>query len=187
MGRAISVVESHRFSVSTGLVTGLAADGDMLAVRCDTAGYGVRLRSFEAQFVTTTAFGTPQRVGCQLYLAHTFTTAHTGGGDITFTGGGTRSTNDATILIGKISATAVLTPDASTVLNANPIAEVSAWSGAIGSALGPVFYDFTSNEDGGIILTADQGFVVENSVAMGATGVGIWHFTFEVDKVILSV
>jgi hypothetical protein len=187
MARVLDVVESHRFALTTGLTTGLAANGDMLAVRTDTSGKAFRLRSLEVQAITTTAFAAAQRIGFHAYTATTFSAAHTGGGAVTFTGGKMDPDQDSTILEGRISDTAVLTADGSTVLDANPFARASAWSGAIGATLGPVFYDLTGNKTGGLIITADKGFVIENAVAMGGSGVVVWHFIIEGDTVTVQV
>lgn len=187
MARVLDIVESHRFSLATGNTSGIAANGDMLAIRTDTAGKAFRLRSIEVQAVTTTAFTTPQRIGFHVHIATTFSTAHTGGNAVTFTGGKMDPDQDATILEGRISTSSALTADASTVLDANPFAQASAWSGAAGAALGPTFYDLTSNKTGGLIIGADKGFVLENAVAQGAAGVVVWHFIIEGDTVTVQV
>jgi hypothetical protein len=183
MARILDVSGSHRFALSTGLTTGVAAAGDLLAIRTDTANKAFRLRSLEVQAITTTAFGAAQRIGFSGYIATTFTTAHTGGGAVTFTGGKLDQDSDATILEGRISTTGALTADGSTVLDTNPFITASAWSGAIGAVLGPALYDFTQNKTGGLIIPADKGIVIENLVAMGATGVVLWHFVIEGDTV----
>ena len=71
-------------------------------------------------------------------------------------------------------------------LDANPIAKGSQWCAAIGTSMAPRLYDFSRNETGGILLANEEGIVARNTILMGATGVGKWHFTIEIDTVIVT-
>jgi hypothetical protein len=172
---------------TTGAVTTIAAGtataGHILAMRSDSTPGAIRLRSFEPEFILTTAFGAAQEVGFDMLIARGYTAAHTGATALTMTGGG-MTDQSATILTGRIADAGALTAGTHT-LDANPIAKGSQWCSAVGAALQPRVYDFTSSPRGGIILAADEGFVVRNTILMGATGVGKWHFTLEWDDCVI--
>lgn len=191
MPSIISVVSSHRQEATTGDVTTIAAGtataGHILALRSATSGKAIRLRSLEVEFILTTAFGAAQEVGFDALIARSYTAAHTDGTAIDLTGntGNARTDYDATILTGRTASAAALTAGTHT-LDANPIARGSYWASAVGQVFGPRFYDFTGLDPGGIILANEEGLVVRNSILMGATGVGKWHFTFEWDDVIVE-
>jgi len=189
MASIIDVVGSHRLTFTTGAVTTIAAGtataGHILAMRSDSSPFAIRLRSIEPEFILTTAFGAAQEVGFDMFLARTYTGAHTGATALTMTGGRVLTGHGATVMTGRIADAGALTAGTHT-LDANPIAKGSQWCSAIGAALAPRLYDFTSNRLGGIILAADEGFVVRNTILMGATGVGKWHFTIEFDDCIVS-
>ncbi len=185
----VTVISSHRMTFTTGAVTvvaaGTAAAGHLLAMRNATAARGVRLRSFEPEFILTTAFGAAQEVGFDAFVTRTYSAAHAGGTALTMTGGRVLADHNATILTGRVATTAGLT-DGTHVIDANAIAKGSQWCAAVGTGLAPRLYDFTSNPLGGVILSTDEGFVVRNTILMGVTGVGKWHFTLEWDDCIVS-
>lgn len=184
------VTGSYRQTWTTGLVTliaaGTATAGHLLALRNPTATTRtIRLRSFEVEFIATTAFTVAQEVGFDAFIARTYTAAHTGATALTTTGGRRVTTYDNTQLTGRIADTGALTAGTHT-LDANPIARGSAWISAIGQTLVARFYDFSATEPGGIFLAADAGLVVRNTILMGAVGVGKWHITAEFDDGILG-
>ena len=183
----ITVLGSYRQSFSTGLVTGVAAGdgtaGHILALRNDnTASKFVRLRALEVEFLLTTAFGSAQEVGFDAFVARGYSAAHTGATALTLaTNDGKKlATYPTTVLAGRIANTGALTAGTHT-FDANPIARGSVYCSAIGAQLTARRYDFSEYEPGGIILADNEGIVVRNVTAMGATGVGRWQFTAEWD------
>lgn len=191
MPTIVDVIGSYRQTFVTGLVTGVGAGsatlGHILALRSATSGKAVRLRTFQAEFILTTAFGTAQEVGYDLFVARSYTAAHTGATALTIaTNDGKYLTgNSTTILAGRIANTAALTAGTHT-FDANPIARASIWCGAVGARLEPVLHNYTNSEIGGIILAENEGIVARNSVLMGANGVGRWYFTAEWDDVLIG-
>lgn len=193
MPAKFDIAATYRASVSTGNVTTIAAatatDGHILALRTDTT-RTVRLRSLEVEFILTTAFGAAQRVGFDAVIARSYTAAHTGATALTLNGNSGKKIAgtggyDAATLTGRIADAGALTAGTHT-LDTNPIASSSLWCGAVGASLNR-FYDFSATEPGGIILRADEGIVARNTVLMGATGVGVWTFTFDWDEGVLHV
>lgn len=190
MPTIVDIIGSYRQTVTTGAVTTIAAAtataGHILALRSGTAGKAVRIRNLEAEFALTTAFGAAQEVGFDLSVARTYTAAHTNGTAVDFTGntGKDRATRTATVLTGRTASAAALTAGTHT-LDTNAIARASVWCAAVGTSLDR-YYDFSQAESGGLLLVADEGLIGRNTILMGATGVGKWHFTFEWDDVIVA-
>lgn len=179
---------SYKQTYTTGAVTTIAAGtataGHILALRNASSTHVVRLRSLEVEFILTTAFGAAQEVGFDAYIARSYSAAHTGATALTTTLGKKRVGFDSTVLSGRIADAGALTAGTHT-LDTNAFARGSVWCSAIGARLGPNYYDL-SGEPGGLYLTTNEGIVVRNTVLMGATGVGKWHFTVEWDDGILS-
>lgn len=192
MPSVLDVITSYRATVSTSSVTTIAAGsataGHLLALRNATSGKAVRIKSLEVEFILTTAFGAAQEVAFGAYIARSYSAAHTGATALDFSGdsGVARASYDAPILTGRIADTGALTAGTHT-LDTNPIARGSVWCSAVGVSLGPRFYDFTAMEPGGLILVENEGIVIRNTIAMGASGVGKWHFTIDADDVIVAV
>lgn len=192
MLRSFQVISSFKQTFSTGAVTGVVAGtatlGHLLALRNPaSSGRVVRLRSLEIEFILTTAFGAAQQIGFDAYVARTYSAAHSAQTalDIATSGTGKKlGTMPASILTGRIAGTGALTAGTHT-LDTNAIARGSAWASAIGAQLAPRYFDFTTSEPYGLFLREDEGLIVRNLIAMGATGVGTWHITPEWDEGIL--
>lgn len=187
----IDIAASYRAAFTTGNVTTIAAGtataGHLLALRNATTGAYIRIRSMEVEFVLTTAFGAAQEVGFDAYIARSYTIAHTGATALSFgSNDNKRITTDASAaLTGRIADTGALTAGTHT-LDGNAFMRGSAWMSAIGAQLQPRLYDFSTHQYGGILLAANEGIVVRNTVLMGATGVGKWHFSIDWDRVIVA-
>jgi hypothetical protein len=189
MSIVITPFGSHRHTWTTGAVTtvaaGSASAGHLLALRSATTGKAIRIRTFEPEFILTTAFGAAQEVGFDAIMTRGYDAAHTDGTALTMTGGRSLTAQNATILTGRIATTTGLT-NGTHVVDANPVAKGSQWCSAIGASLAPRLYDFTSMPLGGLLLGNLEGFIVRNAILMGATGVGKWHFTLEWDDCVIS-
>jgi len=186
----IDVIGSYRQTWTTGAVTTIAAAtstaGHILALRNPTASaFSIRLRSLEVEFILTTAFGAAQEVGFDAFIARTYTAAHTNGTAIDTALGKRRASYPSTLLTGRTASASALTAGTHT-LDTNAIARGSVWCGAIGATLAPRLYDLSYGELGGIILGPDEGIIARNTIVMGVTGVGKWHFTAEWDDVIVT-
>lgn len=191
MPTIFQVASSYKQTVTTGAITTIAAGtataGHILALRNPTsATRTIRLRSLEVEFILTTAFGAAQEWGFDVFIARSYTAAHTAQTALDFTGttGRKRVGYDAATLTGRIAGTGALTAGTHT-LDTNAIARASVWCGAVGASLNR-YYDFTAADPYGILLAADEGIVARNTILMGATGVGKVHFTIEWDEGILG-
>lgn len=188
MPTIFETISSHKHTFTSGAVTTIAAGtataGHILALRNPSTTRTARLRSLEVEFILTTAFGAAQEVGFDAYIARSYSAAHTGATALTITGGRKRVGFDASVLTGRIADAGALTAGTHT-LDTNAFARGSVWCSAIGTRLGPNFYDLSA-DPGGIYLATSEGIVICNTILMGATGVGKWHFTVEWDEGILS-
>lgn len=189
--KLIDITGSYRGAWTTGAVTTIAAGtataGHLFALRSGTAGKAARLRKLEVEFILTTAFGAAQEVGFDAYVARGYSEAHTGATAITIATNDCKLiTDDPTALLaGRIADTGALTAGTHT-LDAHPIARGSAWMSAVGAQLQPRQYDFSDHPYGGIILQNNEGVVVRNTILMGASGVGKWHFSAVWDQVLVA-
>lgn len=197
----------YRNTVRTGLVTGVAAHtataGHLFTWRWDDAtvtGLLGFVRYVGAKFILTTAYGTDQETGIGMHIARSYTASHTGGNAVdvggTVTGTGKRYTGQSASLLTscRIGDTGALTAGTHT-LDANPYAVVSDFSTAIGDTVplastGGVgglatLHDSRLTGDH-LEFDNDEGFILSNTTAMGATGVGIWAFCVEWDEGVLS-
>ena len=188
---------SYRQGFTTGSVTLVAAQtataGHIFAVRNKSEAVKAVIRAVEVEFTLTTAFGAAQRMGFHVHVARDYTAPHTGATALDFTGDtGRRERNyPPSVLTGRIADTGALTAGTH-ALDTNPVALGSAWMGAVGDQLTARRYDFATIDDpnlsdprlNGIWLGKDEGLVIQNLVLMGATGVGLWHFTLEWSEVV---
>jgi hypothetical protein len=189
----VDVIGSYKQTVTTGAVTtiaaGTASAGHILALRwapTPTSLYA-RLKSIEVEFLLTTAFGAAQEVGFDAYVARSYSAASSGATALDFTGGTGKklATYPTSQMTGRIASAAAMTAGTQT-LDTNAFARGSLWAGAVGATLGPRYYDFTATPEGGIMLANQEGIIVRNTILMGATGVGKWHFTFEWDECVVG-
>ena len=202
---AYSVTGSYRLACSTGAVTVIAARtataGQLLNFRFPAASPNKAfIKYVGARFVLTTAYTTAQETGCDMILAHSFTVNGTNGTAVDV---GSTVANTGKLLTGfatsGITAGCVRVADASAItagthtLDANPVAVLSDWSGAIGgtvpiatsgarSGFGTLFDYKASGHEAPIVLGTDEGFIIRNLIVMGAVGVGRWDFLIEWDE-----
>ncbi len=180
----------YRHGFSTGAVTTIAAGsataGHIFAIRNRDSAITAILRAIEVEFTLTTAFTAAQRMGFHVHTARDYSAPHTGATALDLTGDGGKYVHDKaqSVLSGRIADTGALTAGTH-ILGTNPIAAGSAWMGAVGDQFTVRRYDFTTADDptSGIAIGKDEGIVIQNSVTMGAGGVGTWHFTIEVVEV----
>lgn len=191
----------YAMCVPTGAVTviaaGTASAGHLFAFRNVSTTTKIWLRYVAAQFNLTTAFGAAQEVGCDLITTRSYSASHSGGTAIDM--GGTVA-NSNKLRVGaatsamatgdcRVSTTAALTNGTHTV-DANAITACSGWAGAVGPIIarqpggnltGGVLYD-ARDDYSPIVLGASEGFLIRNTVLMGASGVGRWLFWIEWDE-----
>jgi len=194
-------VGSFQMCIPTGLATTIAAGdftnaGQLFNFRWDSATLNAYVRYIGARFVTTTAFGAAQVVGCGLALASAFTVNGSNGTAVDC-GTTKAATGKLRNVFAKsaILAGSVRVADASAItagthtLHANYFSTYLGWSGAAGATIpaageSPTGYaalfdgmnPSSPNYDSALVFTEDSGFVINNLVLMGAAGVGYWHF-----------
>jgi hypothetical protein len=137
------------------------------------------LSSFEWTMITYTAFGAAQEVGQSLYIARTFTVSDSGGTPFVLS----RKNANMAAMTGfaaadMIVSTGIALTAGTRTLDANPIAQQQMWSNAIGvSAANTLNW-----ENAGSIppmLHANEGFVIQNNVLFGATGIVKFRYTIQ--------
>lgn len=195
---------SYRLVCSTGAVTVLAAAtataGQLFNFRNPSATVKCFIRYVGAKFILTTAYGTAQETGIDMILAHSFTVNGTNGTaiDVGSTVAATGKLSSADCATSALTAGCVRTATASTItagthtLDANPIGTLNDWSGAIGATVPTTssgaagqfgtLFSARGREEMPIVLGQNQGFLLRNTVLMGATGVGRWDFCVEWDE-----
>ncbi len=190
-----SVNSSFRLSFETGLVTVIAAAtataGQLFSMRFVSSDLLLRLRALEVEFIVTTAFGAAQEVGFDVIAARKYTASPTAGTAVALAGDdgklrsgqlGTRFVADGDIRTASASA---ITAGTNT-LDSQPFARGSFWTTAIGDSMQTRRYDFTGLPTGGLLFASSEGFIVRNTILMGATGVGKWKITPEWDEGVLT-
>lgn len=177
-----------------------ASAGHLFAFRWDPAitTLYAYLRYVGVKFVLTTAYGTDQETGVGLYMARPYTVNHTGGaavdtGTTVVASGKRRSAQaDSSLLVNsvRVGTTGALTAGTHT-LDANPVAAVSQFLAVVGDELPlaasgestapATLWDSRASGEH-LVIAPDEGFIISNTVVMGATGVGDWTFTIEWDE-----
>ena len=199
MTPSLTAKASYRAAFTTGSVTVInaatATAGHMFAARWRNTNLAWLVRSIEAEFILTTAFGAAQEVGIDIVRA-SITSSHTGGttlnGPTVPVGAKKYETNGNASAwdVGgdlRIATTADLTAGSTPapVLDTRPVARSSFYAGAVGAGFYQKF-DFSRGSIPGLIFQIDQGLIIRNSILMGATGVGRWTFTFDCEEVQLG-
>jgi len=205
LGGGYDLRGSYRLNVSTGSVTTIAARtataGFLLSYRWSSAtSTRCFLKYVGAKFTLTTAYTTAQETGCDLILARSFSASASGGTAVdtgsTVANTGKIMTGFGTSLMGVASLVSVAGAGALTAgtqtLDANPIATLSDWSGAIGDTVPRstsgassgygTLWDARDQAASPIVFAQNEGFIIRNLIVMGAVGVGRWDFTVEWDE-----
>ena len=162
-----------RTGSKTGALTAATANTPIVSFRWTSTVYNAIILAARWHWFTTTAFGAAQIVDHGLYVARAFTGVDSGGNALTLTtNNGKKSTGYTTTRLGdfRMSSTAFLTAGTRT-LDAQAQVIRGAWSGGIGQGLTPFDSNFLVKEEGPIILAAEEGLILNNLTAMGATGV----------------
>lgn len=185
----VDVLGSYRFEAKTGLATGIAAAtataGHVFSARHvqAEATRAVRLRALELACVVLTAFDAAQEVGLDLFVARSYSVAHTGGGAVVPSK--TNKNYAASVFAPRIGSTGALTAGTQT-LDTDAILEDSFWATAVGASLPWRRYDFTGADGGGLFLFGNEGLVARNTILMGASGVVRWSIAGVYDEVIVG-
>lgn len=185
---------SMRISEKSGLCTGIAAGGSIFQFRNSHATKACLIRRIEVSHLVTTAYGAAQEVGYHVMRATGWSGAPSGGTALTLTGtfGRLDTDNPVTILAAndvRIATTGALT-DNTISLDAHLLGADSVWAAAVGAAMGwnPILFDdaLADLRLKGLLLRNNEGFVIKNTIAQGATGVGRWFVNVAWDEGTIS-
>jgi hypothetical protein len=139
------------------------------------------IQKITINYVMTTAFTTAQQIGFNAFVARSFTASDSGGSSVTLSGNNNKNRTvmptSQISLSGdmRIASTAALTAGTRT-LDTNAFAVTNGWAGSVLLTTGVVpLQQVELYQNGGneypLILANNEGIVITNAVAMGATGV----------------
>ena len=165
----------YRIGGASGALTGAGANTPVFSLRWTSAILNALILQFQWWWFLSTAFGTAQIVDHGLYAARGFSAADSGGTALTpATNDGKKRTSYPTSLVGdiRISSTAALTAGTRT-LDAKHMGARGQWANAVGAALpaGVASFNFRIDDEHPILLAQNEGIILQNLTAMGATGV----------------
>lgn len=164
---------SYSLGLASGNLIGVAANGPVWSCRWTSTTHVALIHKVEYSFVITTAYGTAQDHAYGLYFARAFTAADTGGTGATLTtNNGKHDTLYPTMLMTdiRIGTTDVITAGTRT-LDAHFLVGFGGSGAAALASVSNEEFNFNDPTVGSIVLRANEGLVMHNLIAMGATGV----------------
>lgn len=173
--RPMQAAGYYRYAAVTGLVTGVAAQAELLQMRWSSATHLALIQELTVRAVVTTAFTTAQEMG--------FNTAQCTGWSAVGSGG-SQTVPAATNLMKRtdfptsqvndlrIATTAALGVGAKTIFGSN-FWEKNGYAGAVGAVVVDHVLDLADQSgEYPMVLQANEGIILRNGpVAMGAAGV----------------
>ena len=170
---------AYQLSLTSGNLTTVAAGtssaGTVFSFRYAPGGTTVCVvKRVSVGFVTTTAFATAQQMGFGLFAARSFSGADSGGTAATLSGNNNKyrtslaTTRESNINIG---TTGALTAGTRT-LDSQPLGTTNFWVSGLGTSLVNTELLSYDPNDYPFVLATGEGFVIQNQILMGATGVG---------------
>ena len=181
------MVGSYQIGANTGLITTDAAStssaGTLFSFRYTSGGSGTVcvIKRISVGYVCTTAFGTAQTMGFGVFPARSFTASDSGGTSLSVTGNNNKMrTTQATSTVAdiRVATTGALTAGTRTI-DTNPIALTNFWVPGAGTSLTQTEIFNYDPGDYNMVFATNEGFVINNMVLMGATGVGVATFNVE--------
>jgi hypothetical protein len=180
MATRFDVFSSKRISEKSGLCTGIAAGGSIFVFRNAHATSSALIRRIEVAHLITTGYTAAQEVGYHVVKGSTWTAAPSGGTALTITGNFAklRNTDSATILTAgdvRVATTGTLT-DGTVAADSHLLGADSCWglAATAGNAIGWNAITFDETPLKGLLLAQNEGFLIKNTIAQGAAGVGRW-------------
>ena len=166
---------AYQLSVASGALTTVAAGAPIFSFRYAPNNSTVCvIKRISIGFVCTTAFGAAQAMGYGVYVARSFSGSDSGGTAATLTGNNNKyRTSLATTAVTdlRIGTTAALTAGTRT-LDAQALGTNYFYVPGVGTSLTQTDLISYDANDYPIVLANNEGFVINNLVLMGATGVG---------------
>lgn len=170
----------------SGALTAVAAAGPVFSFR-NTGVNTMMLRRFGIGFIETTAFTAAQIVDFGLFFARAFSVSDTGGTAVAMTGNNAKVRTSLATPNGldvRIAAAAALTAGTRT-LDANPLAQLGGFCGAVGQGIPTTPNNMIQHDTGDypLILAPNEGLVLAVLTTMGAAGVGRLYVNMEFAEV----
>lgn len=166
---------AYQLSVPTGAITTIAANAPIFSFRwAPGTGSLCVVKRISVGFVCTTAFGAAQQMGFGTFMARSFSGSDSGQTAVVLTGNNNKyRTSLATtgVTDARVSGTAAITVGTRT-LDANPLGLTYFWVPGVGTSLTQTDLISYDANDYPIVLSNNEGIVINNSILMGATGVG---------------
>lgn len=166
----------YRFGQSTGLMTAIAANGEIGQFRWTNATRLAVVKFIKVRYAVIAGFTAAQELGFDVIGSVNFTVAGTGGTAVT---PGTQNLKkrqsypDSLVADMRIATTAALGAGTKT-LSANPYAAMAqktlAAAATVQDAAFETTLDMTNSSDGPIVLAQNEGLSIRNSILMGAGG-----------------
>jgi len=174
------ILGAYSMGLVSGLLTGVAAGGVVYAFRWapSVTTQLCMVRRIEIGYITTTAFGTAQGLTYSLQAARSFTASYSSGGTaaaFTQTNTGKQRTAMPTSAFSAggqlyMANTGVIS-GATNVLDTQVLGYTAGSSTAIGTSLTPTPVFQHNPGDYPLIFANNEGFIINNVFAMGASGV----------------
>jgi hypothetical protein len=188
----VGALGSYRVAEFSGLMTGIAAKtataGHVFSWRWGDATRVAALRYVKIRYAVITGFTAAQELGFDAIIARTYSASHTGGTALTLTTNSMKKrTSMATTLLtdARIATTAALTAGTHT-LDAQPFmmseAKTLAAAATVQDSAFEETLDMTDGYDYPYLFAQNEGFVVRNSIAMGAAGTVRMHVAMAWDE-----
>jgi hypothetical protein len=170
----------------SGAITGVTANANLFSFR-NLSANPVLIRRVGLGFILSTAFSAAQLVDFGLFVARSFSASDSGGTAITISGSSGKhrtSLGQLSSIDCRIATTGALTAGTRTV-DANPLSQLGVWGTGIASAIAPALDNLFSHDAGDypLLLAQNEGFLIQNITAFGATGAGRMYVNFEAAEV----
>lgn len=166
---------AYQLSLTSGALTTVAANAPIFSFRYAPGTNTVCVvKRVSIGYVATTAFGAAQQMGFGLFVARNFSGSDSGGNAATLTGNNNKyRTSLATTAVTdiRIGSTTGLTVGTRT-LDSQAIGQTFYWVPGVGTSLVQTELISYDANDYPLVLASGEGFVINNQVLMGATGVG---------------
>jgi hypothetical protein len=178
----IESVTWNSIAVQTGLLTAIAANGQIFSFKNNSANL-LAVKRVGVGFVCTTAFTAAQKMEFAMMVMRNVTVTASGGTQINITANNGKhrtSLNTPTQIDCRISTTGALTAGTNTP-DANDIGIVPFFVGGVGLPLPFDKSALFAKETGDypLVLAQNESFVIRNLTAMGAAGVGVAYISLE--------
>ena len=167
---------AYQIGVRSGAMTVVAANAPVFSFRfAPGTGQLCVVKRVTVSWVTTTGFTAGQAMGFGLFYARNFLTSDSGGTAIAPINNNNQQfrtkLDTAQVTDLRIPTTGALTAGTRT-LDAQPLGAVNFWVPAVGTQLVTTEMLAYDVNDYPLVLANNEGFVIQNQILMGATGVG---------------